>query len=104
MSEFEDEINDHVEPAPVPKFGVGDRIKVPCHNGHYVAEVIKIYSSLGEAVEKYERSFRTILQAPRGKPAPDQFFYYAEVCDNRRPRQGIAVAEEHAELKSRAGR
>lgn len=95
-------------PAPEPtprrenvryKFEIGDLVRIPCHGGEFVAEVVKQYPDLQTANDRYEKSYRTILQAPFGKPDPNQPFYYCEVANpTRKP---LGVAEGAAKLKWR---
>ncbi len=89
------------EPAEAgPKYGKGDMLAIPCHGGTYIAEVVHVYSSFEDAEDRYEKNFRSILQAPFKKPKPDQVFYYCEV--NNSTKKALGVAEEHAKLKRAA--
>ena len=58
-----------IEPPPESeyKFELGDKILIPGHTGNYVGIVVHRYASLDEACDKYQKSYRTILQQPRGK-------------------------------------
>lgn len=86
--------------APEYKFEIGDKLSIPGHNGHYVCLVVHRYPDLETAVDQYERSFRSILQSPRGKPKPNQPFYYCEVDNSTH--KALGVAESAATLKQAA--
>ena len=81
-------------------YKIGDKIEIPCDGGKFVAMVVKRYTSLDDACEQYENSFRTILQSRFGKAKPNQNFYFCEVSNSTR--KPLGVAEKHAKLKWRA--
>lgn len=84
---------------PDYEFLIGDKLLIPGHQGNYVGEVVHRYPNFEAACEEYKGSFRTILQAPRDKPKPDQPFYHCQVANSTR--QDLGVAQGHATLKWR---
>lgn len=95
----EDDTSEKLGASQTP-FGVGDLIKFDGHRGKFHAKVVKVYQGLEEAIEKHPKSFMTILQSPRGKPDPNQYFYYCEVRNSTHDAKG--VAHDCAELIRRA--
>jgi hypothetical protein len=81
------------------KYQIGDKVYIPGHTGDYVGEVVHRYPNLEVACDRYERSFRTILQQPHGKVDGNQPFYYCEVANQTR--KPLGVAESSARLKWR---